>query len=624
MRIILLHSDFIEFKAVSKALKTAEETNTEKERFEECLVVLTAVEKRDEGTDVALKVAEEIQNVADQVKTKNVVIYPWVHLSSEPSSPKEAQRVLKETTEAVKKAGYMVANAPFGWYKSLNVSCKGHPLSELSREIYADDGEKDDQGFGEKYDDKIKKGEEKFIVLTKEGEEYTPEEYIEKFGNESELGVMIEKEALKIDRTKAGEPEYHKVCRKYGIAWEPMSDNGHLRYGPLGNFLFDIVADYATQVTQEVGIPVYNVRGTSFFNLEEGAVAEHAKLFGDRLYTVKSGNRKFVLRYAACHQQFAMIKDWVISYKHLPFAAFEVADSYRYEQSGEMLLCFRMRRFYMPDMHVFCRTYDEGKEWFKNVNDKIYEKIRDLGRDYEMLFNFSAEEHYRKDKDWVVKLLKSVDKDALLHFYPEGINYYWTVNIEHHILDDMNRPREIGTVQIDIGNSERFGMNYTDEKGQKQDMVILHTAMIGGIERFLYTVFDTAIKKEKECGRVIIPLWLNPEQVRVVPIRESHIEDAMKIAKQIENENIRVGFDDTNETLGKKVMSAKKDWVSYVLVVGDKELESGQLDVYDRETNKNIKMPISDLIKQIKEKTKGKPFKSMYVPMELSKRPVFS
>lgn len=107
MRFIALHSDFIEFKPVSKALKTAEEVPKEMEKYEECLVVLTAVEKRDEETGIAKKAAQEIKDIAEQVKTKNIVLYPWVHLSSSPSSPKEARRILNETENELKNWNIM-------------------------------------------------------------------------------------------------------------------------------------------------------------------------------------------------------------------------------------------------------------------------------------------------------------------------------------------------------------------------------------------------------------------------------------------------------------------------------------------------------------------------------------
>jgi NADH:ubiquinone oxidoreductase subunit E len=272
-------------------------------------------------------------------------------------------------------------------------------------------------------------------------------------------------------------------------------------FTPKGALMMDLVGDYSTQIVNDLGLNVYSVKGTNMFSLDEPPVREHAALFGDRLYMIPGEKRDFVMRYAACHQQFAMMKNWNISYKQLAFGAFEVADAYRLEQSGETMLCFRTRRMNMPDLHVVCKDIKQSEEWFEVLDGRIYEEAHKLGRDYEMLVNFSSKEAYRQHKDMMMSILQEHNQPALLHFYPEGINYYWTVNIEYHILDDMKRAREIGTVQIDIGNAKRFGITYTDDKGQKQYPIILHTAVIGTLERYIYTILDTAVQMESQ-GKV--------------------------------------------------------------------------------------------------------------------------
>jgi threonyl-tRNA synthetase len=229
----------------------------------------------------------------------------------------------------------------------------------------------------------------------------------------------------------------------------------------------------------DLGIPVMTVKGTNMFNVEEPAVKEHADLFGDRLYFVDTGDKRLILRYAACHQQFAMMRKWNMSYKQLPFGAFEVADAYRLEQSGETMLCFRTRRMNMPDLHVVCKDEEDAREWFARVHERIFSEVEKIGRDYEMLINFSSRKAYDDSREWLLSLLGPRKKKALLHFYPEGINYYRTINIEYHIKDFNNRMREIGTVQMDVGNARRFGIKYVDSEGNERYPIILHTAVIG-------------------------------------------------------------------------------------------------------------------------------------------------
>jgi threonyl-tRNA synthetase len=273
---------------------------------------------------------------------------------------------------------------------------------------------------------------------------------------------------------------------------------------------------------------------------------------------------------------------------------------------------------------VVCKDIKQSEEWFEVLDGRIYEEAHKLGRDYEMLVNFSSKEAYRQHKDMMMSIIKKHNKPALLHFYPEGINYYWTVNIEYHILDDMKRAREIGTVQIDIGNAKRFGITYTDEKGQKQYPIILHTAVIGTLERYIYTILDTAVQMESQGKVGYLPLWISPEQVRLLSVADGHVPKAKELAEKLQKAKVRVGVDDRGETVGKKVREAKQDWVSFAIVIGDKEVSSDALSVYDRSQNKNIEMDLDELIERIQKEVGSMPNRPMYLPRDLSMRVDFS
>ena len=612
MRSLYIHADFMEFEA-KKPTPVAEEITEEqkKGRLEEVLVAFITVEKRDEGKIplVVSEAASDLVETLEKTGAQRVMLYPYAHLSSELSDPQTGKEMLKALEVELKEKGVEVLRAPFGWYKAFRISCKGHPLSELSREIIG------------KEEAKVPIGKESFVVLTPSGEELVPEDFS---GGSDCFRVMMQKEALKMEQPLAGEPKYLRLCRKFGIQWESMSDVGHMCFSPKGALIMDLVGDYSSKIVNDMGLAVYTVKGTNMFSVDEPAVKEHAALFGDRLYLIPGEKRDFIMRYAACHQQFAMIRNWNISYKQLPFGAFEVADAYRLEQSGETMLCFRTRRMNMPDLHVVCKNIQESEEWFKNLDVRIYDEANKIDRDYEMLVNFSSKEAYANHKGMMMDILRKHNKPALLHFYPEGINYYWTVNIEYHILDDMKRAREIGTVQIDIGNANRFGITYTDEKGQKVYPIILHTAIIGTIERYIYTLLDTAVQMESKGKIGTLPIWVNPEQVRFLTVSESHLPKARELADAVQKASIRVGIDDRGETVGKKVREAKQDWVSYVVVIGDKELQSENLSVYDRSVNKNVEMTVGQLIEQVRNGIGDMPFRTMYLPRELSRRVDFS
>ncbi len=157
MKILTIHADFIEFQAKKKALKKADDVDTDKKRAEECLVVFTAVEKCDEANieSTKEKYKHEIKSIAKQVNTKSLVLYPYAHLSSNLSNPKTAEDLMKQAESELKEEGFEVLRAPFGWYKSFDVACKGHPLSELSRE-FTGDGEGEETETTELSDEEVK------------------------------------------------------------------------------------------------------------------------------------------------------------------------------------------------------------------------------------------------------------------------------------------------------------------------------------------------------------------------------------------------------------------------------------------------------------------------------------
>ena len=619
MKILTLHCDFIRFKPVEKAIKSAEEIEKKEVLVNEVLVVFMAVEKDDENnvSIITKNTEREIISIASQVKAKNIVLYPYAHLSPNLSSPEIALKIMKDLEKSLKEK-YSVTRAPFGWYKTFEVKCKGHPLSELSREITAETKEK------EKYEDQIKsKGKDSYLILNPDGKEFEVNDY--KFKKDEEkFSILVEKEAMKKESAGGKEPRFIKYANRLQIEWEPMSDKGHMRYGPEGTLVFNLIADYSEDLARSLGIPVYSVKGTNMFNLKEKAVKEHADLFGDRLYSLEIDKNKFVMRYAACHQQFAMIKDWNLSYKNLPFGALEIADSYRYEQPGEMLLAFRTRRMDMPDLHIMCKDFEESKDWFKKIHEKIYEEVYKFNEDYEILFNFSSKEHYEKNKAWVLSLLKSRKKNALLHFYPEGINYYWTFNIEYMMIDELKRPREIATVQIDIGNAQRFNIQYTDKDNEKKFPVIIHTAMLGTIGRYIFAQLDSIARREQRGIKPSLPYWLSPAQARIIPISENFLKEAEKIAENISKDRIRIDVDDRSLHFEKKILEAEQEWVPYIIVLGEKELQSKKLAVRTRQTGKIENVSEKDFVANLKKEQGEMPWRPLSLPVLISKRPKFS
>ncbi|MEM1820799.1 MAG: threonine--tRNA ligase, partial [Thermofilaceae archaeon] len=543
MKLLLIHAERFEYEARQRALEEAEELSENGGRgsVENALVCFVTVEGVDEANLawVVSKAAEEIESVSQKLAVKRVVVYPYAHLSSDLAKPAVAVKALRELSSALEGRGFEVVRAPFGWYKRFTISCVGHPLAELSRTI------------------RPAEAAEEYAVLTPEGT-IVPLREFDLSSAPEDFKQLVRREVYG-EGGAGGEPRYLDYCRKFGIEWESYSDQGHMRYGPEASIMIDLLSEYAWGCALSLGLPIFKVKGTNMFDLSVPAVKQHADLFGDRLYTVEVGQKKFVLRYAACHQQFAMLKDWNISYRHLPFGVFEVADSYRLEQPGELTLCFRLRKFLMPDLHILTRDLEEAKRLSLKVHEKIYEEIRKVGRDYVSIYNLTRS-FAVENQDYLAELVAREGKPALLHFVPEG-KYYWVINVEYNVIDQLGRPREIGTFQIDVGNAERFGITYTDESGAKRYPVIIHTAIIGSLERYLYLLFDTAAAEEAKGGKPSLPLWLSPVQVRVIPVSSDYTGYALEVAEKLNSLAIRADVDDRDESLSKKIRDAEVKWI---------------------------------------------------------------
>ncbi len=604
MKILLIHAKTFEYEARQKAVDAAEELSDSNKsgRAENVLVAFVTVEKGDSSDpEIAGKAAGEIEGVYKRVGASGVVVYPYAHLSENLAEAGEALFLLKSIEEQLKARGIRVQRAPFGWYKRFTLECYGHPLSELSRTIRP--GEKPRHGF------------EDFAVMFPDGRIVGVEELPS--GLPEDFIALLEAEVFK-RRREGGEPLYLDYCRKFGFEWEPMSDLGHMRYGPEATIMVEAVAEYAWQVARSLGIPVYKVKGTNTFNLEYKPVLQHAQLYGDRLYQLEVDEKKLVLRYAACHQQFAMIKDWEISYRNLPLGMLEIADSYRLEQPGELLLCFRLRKFTMPDLHIFCRDLQEAMEVSLKVHEKIYEEIRKLGRDYVSIYNLTRS-FLESNREYIRRLVEKEGKPVLLHFVPEG-KYYWVLNVEYNIIDELGRPREIGTFQIDVGNAERFGITYVNEEGQRKYPVIIHTALLGSVERYIFAVLDTAAKKAKNGELPALPTWLSPVQVRIIPFSREFLSEADKLADLLESEGFRVDVDDRDESMAKRIRDAEVKWIPYIVVIGKREAETGRLNVRIRGKGQ-VEMTREELLARLREDVRGYPLVSSRLPRYVSLRP---
>lgn len=634
MQILLIHSDYIEYET-KRSTPVAEkiEEQLKKGRMEEALTVFVAVEKNDEDNieKVAKQTAEEIKKVTEQVKTNRVMLYPYAHLSSSLASPKAAIEALKKLEELLKEAAFEVKRAPFGWYKSFTIKCKGHPLSELSRTIRLGD---------EKCGTVVKVKEEKeevvsealkseakatsyWHILTPEGELLKPDGF--DFTGHDNLKKFVNYEIHK-SRAVDKIPPHVELMRRLELAdYEPGSDPGNLRFYPKGRLMKSLIENYVLGEVAKMG--AMEVETPLMYDMNHPTLKKYLDRFPARQYSIEADKKQLFLRFAACFGQFLMNHDMTISYRNLPLRMVELTRySFRKEQSGELVGLRRLRAFTMPDMHTLCKDMDGAVRQFNEQYNMCINVLSNVGidlKDYEVAIRFTRD-FYEENKDFIVGLVKTVNKPVLIELWDQRF-FYFVLKFEFNYVDAMDKASALSTVQIDVENAERYDIKYIDSDGKEKRPFILHCSPSGAIERCIYALLEKA-HMNSEKGKVpMFPVWLSPTQVRVIPVTDKHMEYAEKVAGEL---NYRVDIDDREETVGKKIRDAGKEWIPYVAVVGDEEVSGGNITVTVRgesQPNKpaNVKMTVAELNERISNECSGFPFKGLPLAVRLSARPKF-
>lgn len=604
MRILLIHSDYLNYNVKNKT-PVAEEIEDAKKQgaFDESLVVFTAVEKDDENNPqgIVKNLVKEVIKTNDQVKAENIVLYPYAHLSSSLSSPKVAVQVLKDAEEALDAEGLNVKRVPFGWYKAFEISCKGHPLSELSRTITAE----------EEDEEEVEKKPSSWSIL--DGDKIID---IDDFKFENDQLEKLVSYELGTGASDAGEPPHVKLMREKELCdYESASDVGNLKWFPKGRLVRDLLADYVYNLVVDQG--AMPIETPIFYDLDNEAINVHAAKFGERQYRTDT-KKNLMLRFACCFGAFRVMADPFITWKNLPAKLYELSTySFRFEKKGEVVGIKRLRAFTMPDFHSFCADMESTLEEFSKQTDMCIQTGVDLDVNYEIIFR-ATKDFYDENKDWMYSIGKKIGKPVLLEILPER-KHYWSCKIDFAAIDYLGRPIENPTVQIDVESGKRFDITYLGEDGKEHYPTILHCSPTGSIERVICSLLEkTAIELDEKAP--MLPTWLSPIEVRIITVGEDHKDFANELYDKINAENIRVDVDDRDESVGKKIRNAATEWIPYIFVVGDNEKESGVFSVTVRETGEKVDMTVDELIKEVLDKTKGMPYRGLPLPKDISTR----
>lgn len=643
MRVLQLHAELFEYEPVTREIDEEyadQDVSLDKVRLQDLVVTLVAIE---EGDDISVVkfAAQDIKRYMQGIKNNKLLIYPYSHLSSKLASPQQALVIMNMMKEETMKEDIEVKRAPFGWTKSFSVKVKAHPLAENFRTY--------DKSSITKYSDKESGSlsktalnnsgtdissalsaedslQSQWFVLKPDGNMIPLKEY-KYLNNQSNLKSLI---SYEIEKRRAVDeiPPHVKLMRKLAIAdYEPASDSGNMRFYPKGRLIKSLIEQYVTKMVSDYG--GIEIETPIMYDSKHPSLESYFNRFPARQYNIATDHGKhYFLRFAACFGQFLMAKDLLISYKNLPLRLYELTRySFRREKTGEVVGLKRLRAFSMPDCHAFCRNMEEAKSELLKRFDLSTTVLNDLGistsSDIEMAIRFT-ENCFQENKDMIIELARKFDRPVLVELWKERF-FYFILKWEFNFIDSQGKASALSTDQIDIENSKRYNITFVDEDGSKKYPVILHNSPSGAIERVIYALLEKAAKSSKTGEKPTLPLWLSPTQMRLIPVTSNHTAYCKEIADTLSKKYIRVDLDDRDESVGKKIRDAEMEWINYIVVIGDTEVDEAKFQIRDRlNLSERRTMTIDGLADEITNKTADKPYLPLNLPMLLSKRPQFT
>ncbi|MCH7568108.1 MAG: threonine--tRNA ligase [Nanoarchaeota archaeon] len=542
MRIITLHCDYIRFKPLKKALKDAEELSNKNQKeveVKEALVVLTAIEQGD-NKETLKQLISAVEKTAKEVKAKKIVLYPYAHLSSNLATPILALEYLKKAEKLLSKK-FRVIRAPFGYYKSLELKVKGHPLSELSKEF--------------RPQSKIVSGE----VLE---EDYDIKQ------------LLREISKTKLDTSKLRENDHRILGQRLDLFSFNEVSSGSVFWHDSGLFIYNQLIEFMRKLLRKFD---YQEISTPFLlDNKLWKVSGHWEHFRENMFITEYEKRDFGVKPMNCPGAMLVYKTTPKSYKDLPLRLAEMGIVHRHELSGVLAGLFRVIKMTQDDAHIFCTKEQLSKE--------IADLLKIIKIVYKDTFNFSYSlelstrpEKFmglKEDWDYSEKVLKeALKKSKVKYKIIKGEGAFYGPKIDLHIKDSLGRTWQCATIQLDMQMPKRFEITYIDKDNKEKTPLVIHRAIFGSLERFIGVLLEHL--------NGALPLWLSPRQVRIINFTEKNEKACEKFFNELKKEipEIRADIDFRSDTVQSRVRDAELMKVNYIIVIGDREERSKTLAV---------------------------------------------
>jgi threonyl-tRNA synthetase len=410
-----------------------------------------------------------------------------------------------------------------------------------------------------------------------------------------------ELEAYEEQMRQAKARDHRKIGKELDLfTFSELVGPGLPLFTPNGTLMRDLIVDKIMNIQAKYGYSKVTIPHITKSDLYK--TSGHWEKFGDELFKVKGqSDAEFVMKPMNCPHHTQIFDSKPRSYKELPIRYAETTMVYRDEQAGELIGLGRVRSITQDDGHVFC-TFDQIDQEVENIVHVIKEFYQSLDMYQEGKFWVSLSvsdpkepEKYLGDaENWkkAEEMLENVAKRLELPYKRiEGEAAFYGPKLDFMFYDAIGRERQLATAQLDFVMPERFGLEYTDNEGNKQRPVMIHRAIAGSLERFM------AIMIEHFAGN--FPLWLSPAQIAVIPVAEVHNEYATMIHGALTEAGFRTQIDTSNESMGKKIRAAKTAKLPYFIVIGDKEVESSTITVESRNTGDSASLTLQDFLMKL-------------------------
>ncbi len=326
----------------------------------------------------------------------------------------------------------------------------------------------------------------------------------------------------------------------------------------------------------------------------------HWDHYKENMYFTKIDDGDYAVKPMNCPGAILMFDRKKYSYRDFPIRMGELGLVHRHELSGALHGLMRVRTFTQDDAHIFMLP-DQIKDEIIGVIDFVDYVYNTFGFKYHIELSTRPEDSMGSDEEWdlaIGSLKAALDEKGLAYKINEGDGAFYGPKIDFHLEDCIGRTWQCGTIQLDFQMPQRFDLSYVGSDGQEHRPIMIHRVIFGSIERFI------GILIEHYAGK--FPAWLAPVQVKILPITDKHFDYAYKLEKEMKAKGIRVELDSRNEKIGYKIREAQLSKVPYMLVIGDKEMESGEVAVRSRDKGElgaiKVENFIEDLVKEVEEK----------------------